>query len=94
MLLEGDTIRSVRSPPLAVEAIDDFNVRNDAEPSPGGRDAPAIKTKSLTNWKVQLAFGSAIAILLVVGGFSYRSMAVSAESDRWVRHTYEVLLKL
>ena len=94
MLLEDDAIKPVRSPPLAVEAIDDFNVRNDAEPSPGGRDAPAIKTKSLTSWKVQLAFGSAIVILLIVGAFSYRSMAVSAESDRWVRHTYEVLLKL
>ena len=53
-----------------------------------------MKTKSLLNWKVQLAFGSAIAIMLVVGAFSYRSMVGSSESDRWVRHTYEVLLKL
>ena len=53
-----------------------------------------MNTKSLLNWKVQLAFGSAIAILLVVGAFSYRSIVVSSESDRWVRHTYEVLVKL
>ena len=53
-----------------------------------------MKTKALLNWKVQLAFGSAIAILLVVGAFSYRSIVVSSESDRWVRHTYEVLVKL
>jgi PAS domain S-box-containing protein len=50
--------------------------------------------RSLTNWTVQLAFGSALAILLVVGGFSYRSIVVSSESDRWVRHTHEVLENL
>jgi len=41
--------------------------------------------------KVQLAFGSAVAILLVVGGISYLSIVMSSESDRWVRHTHEVL---
>jgi PAS domain S-box-containing protein len=44
--------------------------------------------------KVQLAFGSAVAILLVVGGISYRSIVISSESDRWVRHTHEVLESL
>jgi PAS domain S-box-containing protein len=41
--------------------------------------------------KVELAFGSAVAILLVVGAVSHRSIVMSGESDRWVRHTHEVL---
>jgi PAS domain S-box-containing protein len=53
-----------------------------------------MKTKALLNRKVQLAFGSAILALLVVGAMSYRGMVVSAESDRWVRHTHEVLENL
>ena len=44
--------------------------------------------------KVQLAFGSAILTLLVVGAVSYHSMVVSRESDRWVRHTHEVIENL
>jgi PAS domain S-box-containing protein len=32
--------------------------------------------------------------LLVVGGISYHGMAISTESDRWVRHTHEVLESL
>jgi PAS domain S-box-containing protein len=50
-----------------------------------------MKTKSLFNGKVQLAFGSAILTLLVVGAMSFRGIAVSTESDRWVRHSHEVL---
>jgi PAS domain S-box-containing protein len=53
-----------------------------------------MKTESLLNRKVQLAFGSAILALLVVGAMSFRGMAVSSESERWVRHTHEVLEKL
>jgi len=53
-----------------------------------------MKTKSLLNWKVQLAFGSAILTLLAVGAMSYRVMVVSHESDRWVQHTHEVLENL
>src|SRR3984885_11345202 len=45
----------------------------------------------LLNRKVQLAFGSAVLILLIAGGMSYRAVVVSSESDRWVRHTHEVL---
>jgi PAS domain S-box-containing protein len=41
--------------------------------------------------KIQLAFASAVAILLVLGAVSYRSIVMSTESDRWVRHTHEVL---
>ena len=53
-----------------------------------------MKNKSLLNRKVQLAFGSAIVILLVVGSVSYRGMAISKESDRLVRHTHEVIENL
>jgi PAS domain S-box-containing protein len=50
-----------------------------------------MKAKSPLDRKIQLAFGSAILALLVVGVISYRAIAVSSESDRWVRHTHEVL---
>jgi PAS domain S-box-containing protein len=40
---------------------------------------------------VAVAFGFAILALLAVGAVSYRGVLVSAESDRWVRHTHEVL---
>jgi PAS domain S-box-containing protein len=40
---------------------------------------------------VRLAFGSAIAILLLVGAFSYYCIVVSDEGTRWVHHTYAVL---
>jgi methyl-accepting chemotaxis protein len=53
-----------------------------------------MKTMSLLNWKAQLAFGSAILTLLVLGAISYRGMVVSSESDRWVSHTHEVLESL
>jgi diguanylate cyclase (GGDEF)-like protein/PAS domain S-box-containing protein len=44
--------------------------------------------------KVQLAFASAILTLLIAGGMSYRAISLSNESDRWVRHTHEVLENL
>jgi len=53
-----------------------------------------MKTKPLPNRSVQLALGAAILALLVVGAASYRSMVASRESNRWVRHTHEVLEKL
>jgi PAS domain S-box-containing protein len=53
-----------------------------------------MKTASRLNRKVQLAFVSAIVALLVVGAVSYRAMVMSSESDRWLRHTHEVLEKL
>jgi PAS domain S-box-containing protein len=40
---------------------------------------------------MQLAFGSAIAALLIVGAISYRAVTISAESDWWARHTHEVI---
>jgi PAS domain S-box-containing protein len=48
----------------------------------------------LLNRKVQLAFGLAIVALLVGGAVSYRSVVMSSESTRWVRHTHEVLESL
>ena len=48
----------------------------------------------MLNRKVQLMFGSAIVILLVVGAVSYDSISKSHESDLWVRHTHEVLENL
>jgi len=53
-----------------------------------------MKTRSTLNRRLQLAFGSAILILLGVGAISYRAMGVSDESYRWVRHTHEVLENL
>jgi PAS domain S-box-containing protein len=53
-----------------------------------------MKTKSPLNRRLQLALGAAILASLVVGAISYRSMVESTESNRWVRHTHEVLDKL
>jgi PAS domain S-box-containing protein len=53
-----------------------------------------MMTTSATNRTVQFAFGSAVAILLVVGGFAYRSLAVLTESERSVQHTHDVLENL
>src|SRR5580698_233181 len=50
-----------------------------------------VKTSFRLTRTIQVAFGFAILMLLVVGAVSYRGMAVSRESDRWVRHTHEVL---
>jgi diguanylate cyclase (GGDEF)-like protein len=50
-----------------------------------------MKTLRLLNWKLRLAFGSTICALLIVGAISYRGLAVSSESVRWVRHTHEVI---
>ena len=46
------------------------------------------------NRKVQVAFVSAIIALLVVGATSYRGTVESSESERWVRHTHDVLENL
>jgi PAS domain S-box-containing protein len=53
-----------------------------------------MNTKSPFNRRVQLAFGAAILASLVVAAISYRSMVASTESDRWVRHSHEILEKL
>jgi CHASE3 domain sensor protein len=51
-------------------------------------------TKSVLNRTVLLAFGSAILVLFAIGAISYRDLDLSEQSDRWVRHTHEVLEKL
>jgi PAS domain S-box-containing protein len=61
-----------------------------------GREPPfptrcEMTTKSEMKRTVGLAFGAAILVLLAVGVLAYRGTVVSAESDRWVRHTHEVL---
>jgi PAS domain S-box-containing protein len=53
-----------------------------------------MQTKSVSNRTVQAAFGTAIAVLLIVGAISYRGIAVSGASDMWVRHTHEVIENL
>jgi diguanylate cyclase (GGDEF)-like protein/PAS domain S-box-containing protein len=50
-----------------------------------------MRTVSILNRKVQLAFGFAVLALLTVGVISYRGMLLSSERNRWVRHTHEVL---
>jgi hypothetical protein len=50
-----------------------------------------VKTQSISSRKVQLAFASAMAVLLVTAGLSYRRSVQAVESDRWVRHTHEVI---
>ncbi|HMI52214.1 MAG TPA: PAS domain S-box protein [Candidatus Saccharimonadales bacterium] len=53
-----------------------------------------MKPTSLLNRRLQLALGAAIVASLVVPAISYRSIIVSSESNRWVRHTHEVLENL
>jgi PAS domain S-box-containing protein len=50
-----------------------------------------MKVGTLPDRVVQFSFGAALAILVVVGGFAYRSITTSNDSYRWVRHTHEVL---
>lgn len=50
-----------------------------------------MKAKSLLTRKVPLAFAGALVSLLILGAVSYRSIILSSESDRRVRHTQEVL---
>jgi methyl-accepting chemotaxis protein len=41
--------------------------------------------------KMQLGVGAVFVVLLIVGVVSYRTVTASAESERWVQHTHEVL---
>jgi PAS domain S-box-containing protein len=50
-----------------------------------------MKTKLQLIQKMQLGFGAFLAVVLAVGLVSYRSLLASAESERWVQHTHEVL---
>jgi len=53
-----------------------------------------MKTSSVLIHRLQLVFGSAILALLLAGTISYLAAMESAESDRTVRHTQEVLENL
>src|SRR5277367_1430669 len=53
-----------------------------------------MKSKLPLKRKIQVTFGVAIAMLLAVGTISYRGVAVSDASDRWVRHSHEVIENL
>jgi signal transduction histidine kinase len=57
----------------------------------GGFAWRAMKMSFLSNWKLQIAFGSAFLLLAFVGSFCYRSIIQSNESARWVTHTRDVL---
>ncbi|HXN26846.1 MAG TPA: PAS domain S-box protein [Candidatus Acidoferrales bacterium] len=48
----------------------------------------------MSNRTVQAAFGSAMAVLLVVGAISYLGIAVSGAADMGVRHSHEVIENL
>jgi diguanylate cyclase (GGDEF)-like protein/PAS domain S-box-containing protein len=50
-----------------------------------------MRSKSFSDRKVQIALGSAVLCLFVVSLVSFRGMAVSNESEVWVRHTHRVL---
>jgi PAS domain S-box-containing protein len=41
--------------------------------------------------KTHFGFGAVLVVLFAVGIVSYRSVSASAESERWVQHTHEVL---
>jgi diguanylate cyclase (GGDEF)-like protein/PAS domain S-box-containing protein len=53
-----------------------------------------MKFTSFSERKVQLTIGSAILCLVVVSVVSFRGMAVSDQSNAWVRHTHTVLQTL
>jgi CHASE3 domain sensor protein len=53
-----------------------------------------MKITSWSKWKSQVAFGSAILALLIMGAISDRARVMSIESDQWVRHTHEALESL
>ena len=50
-----------------------------------------MKAGTVSSRTIQLAVGSAIAVLLFAAAFSYRSIAASSESNPWVQHTWEVM---
>lgn len=53
-----------------------------------------MKMQSLSRRKAQFAFGTAVLALIVAGAISYRGTLVASRSEKWVRHTQEVLENL
>jgi PAS domain S-box-containing protein len=66
-------------------------VRGDEHGRVGSR---TVKANAVSPRKLQLALGSALLVLLLTGGMSYRAIVLSRESARWVSHTQEVLQNL
>ena len=50
-----------------------------------------MKTQLPVVLKVQVAFGAVMAVLLIVGIVTYRSVVTSFDSAQWAQHTNEVL---
>jgi PAS domain S-box-containing protein len=53
-----------------------------------------VKPKLISDRYLQLAFASAVAILILVIALYYRSMAVARESEAWVQHSHLVSVEL
>jgi PAS domain S-box-containing protein len=85
MRLKMETMNTI-IPKRVFEQLRAFGSRVTAK-----RTAYAMSIGTLSDLTVRLSFGSGLAILLIMGGFSYRSIAVSEESGQWVQHTREVL---
>ena len=50
-----------------------------------------MKNSSVLSRRAQFAFGFALLAFLIVGTVSQRAIFLSGKSDRWVRHSYEVI---
>jgi len=50
-----------------------------------------LKKKLQLIRETKIGFAAVLSVLLAVGIVSFRSLAASAETERWVQHTHEVL---
>ncbi|WNG44467.1 HAMP domain-containing protein [Archangium minus] len=57
------------------------------------KDGPMLQDVGIGK-KLYLAFGSMIAVLLLVVGISYSSFEKLSEANRWDKHSYEVLQEI
>lgn len=95
-------MKPLRSPELTAEvagASGPNNVELPADPTPRhaaptGLASGAITAKPAYGGKTMVAFGAALATLLLVGAVSYRGMIALNESYVLVRHTHLVLESL
>ena len=84
-ILDHDSI--IGAPP---QATSDRRTGNRRRPAFMDRRAAIVK-KALSDRIALYAFGTAFAILFIVGTLSYRMLAVSTESTHWVQHSQEIL---
>src|ERR1700722_19634682 len=73
--------------PLFIRTIHIPDVKNISSTEKTGE----MRSKSLLHLNMQLAFASAMLILVVVAAIFYRGMVVSRENERWGSHTHEDL---